>query len=485
LVLENSISVQEGKEMKKIRFCLVLLAVFAIMGGTVFAFDQTDHVKFAPNGEGDLIFFPWYLVAPSGWQTQISVINTSNSFSTVAKVVIRSHNWSDELLDFLIYLSPNDVWTGYVRYGAQGTYIYSDDDSILVSKPVGIMKDTEVATYFASPTNPVSMPLFPVKCPAASKLDSKTDSTDYGYIEVLEVNATTALGTGKLTKEKVFNWYENDSIGGVTVPRIIATANILTGYHEFQNTDAGSYSALIRGQIYADWHNTSFQGTGANTGLVSGSNNTIGELEAAMAKSNVAMPYVWKGSAATLHFFTFPTKLSFGYKDANAVSPLTPCDTYTGTPAAAKTSDYWGVVGGARTPFKCLTYTSTGYDMKENTVTSGPFSGGGTTQRFCEEMQWINAYIPGDLFTEGWIRYAFAVSPTTFRLQSPALLGIFEGAPVLSSAVYIRAASVSEAVASWQQRYVTVPSVAGVAYPYYQYADADAPHGVYVPLFPN
>lgn len=418
--------------MKKFKFCLVLLAVFAIMGGTTFAFDQFDHVKIAPNGEGDLIFFPWYLAASGGWQTQISVINTSNSYSTVAKVVIRSHNWSDELLDFLIYLSPNDVWTGFIRTGAQGTYIFSDDDSILVSKPVGVMAAVDVATFFASPTNPVSQPFFPVKCPAASKIDSKTDSTDYGYIEVIEVNATTALGSGKLTKDKVFNWYENDQINGLTVSRIIATTNILTGYHEFQNTDAGSYSALTRGQVYADWHNTSFQGTGANTGLVSASNNTIGELEAAMAKTDVALPYIWKGAAATLHFFTFPTKLSFGYK---LLSDPVPCDTYTGTPAAAKTGDYFGVVGGNRTPFKCLTYTSTGYDLKENTVTSGPFSGGGSTQRMCEEMQWINAFIPGDLFTEGWIRYSWATTPTTFRLQAPSLLGTFNGTPDRKSVV--------------------------------------------------
>ena len=172
--------------MKKFRFCLVLLAVFAIMGGTGFAFDATDHVKIAPNGEGDLMFFPWYLAASGGWQTQISVINTSACYSTVAKVVIRSHNWSDELLDFLVYLSPNDVWTGYIRYGAQGTYLYSEDDSILVSKPAvpmvvsGTQDDTK--TYFASPTNPVSQPFFPVKCPAASKIDNKTDKTDRSHV---------------------------------------------------------------------------------------------------------------------------------------------------------------------------------------------------------------------------------------------------------------------------------------------------------------
>lgn len=461
--------------MKKFKFCLVLLAVFAVMGGTAFSYSVDEHVKVAPNGEGDLIFFPWYLVASGGWQTQITVINTSSTYSTVAKVVVRSHNWSDELLDFLVYLSPSDVWTGFIRYGAQGTYIYSEDDSILVDKPTGIMDVKDVPLYFASPTNPVSQPFFAVKCPTASKIDSKTDSTDYGYIEVIEANATTALGSGKLGKEKVFNWYENDSIGGVTVPRIIATANILTGYQEFQNTEAGSYSALSRGQVYADWHNTTFQGTIANTGLMSPSLNSIGELEAAMGKTDVVMPYAWKGTVATLHFFTFPTKLSFNYKNANSSTGLLPCDDYTGVPSPTKPylTDFWASPANVAKS-KCIAYTSIGYDLKENTVTTGPFSGGGTTQKFCEEMQWLNAYIPGELFTEGWIRYSMGgvgANATVFRMEDRVTTGSFEGAPVLASTVYIRNSSISSAEPAWPQKYVRVPALGNLVYPYYQYSD--------------
>ena len=451
--------------MRKIRFFVVLLAIFAILGGTAFANTALNHVKMAPNGEGDLLFFPWYLAASGGWQTQISVINTSNDYSTVAKVIIHSHNWSDELLDFLIYLSPNDVWTGYIRYGAQGTYIYSDDDSILVSKPGTSMVAADVATYFASPTNPVSMPLYAPKCPAASKIDSKTDSSDYGYIEVIESNATTAVGPGKQTKNLVYEWYEaNTSVTQHTV-------NILTGYQEFQNTEAGSYSALARAQVFADWHNASGLLSSDVTGLVGNlTNNTLGELEAAMAKQNIALPYIWRGAAATLHFFTFPTKLSYTYKDTS--TGKVPCDEYITSTGIGK-SDFWGY---SRTPFKCLPYRSTGYDLSENTVTTGPFSGGGTSQKMCEEMQWIPAYIPGDLFTEGWIRYVMGagssvdLSATTFRLLEPNT-GIFSGAPVLSSALYIRAASISQAEAAWTQKIVTVPASAGINYPYYQYAD--------------
>ena len=459
--------------MKKFSFALILFALVSLMmGGGAFAYDQTDHVKMAPNGEGDLLFFPWYLTASGGWQTQVSVVNTSSTFSTVAKVVVRSHNWSDELLDFLVYLSPNDVWTGYVRTGAQGTYIYSDDDSVLVSKPASAMQATDVATYFASPTNPVSQPLFAVKCPAASKIDNKTDSTDNGYIEVIEVDSTDGLGAGKLPKSTVFNWYEGYS--GSPTSRPMVTHNILTGYQEFQNTDTGSYSALTRAQVFADWKNQTFQGTGANTGLVSVANNKIGELEAAMAKSSVAMPYIWQGAAATLHFFTFPTKLSYAMKDSGATSP---CDTLL-TSGVTGLGDYFVRAG---VPSKCITYTSTGYDMKENTVTSGPFSGGGTTLKMCQEMEWFPAYIPGDLFTAGWIRYNWTPNTTSFNNIAGTVPNSFTGAPVLASTVYIRSASVSQADAAWTRSGVSVGVVGGTSttvptvYPYYQYSDTVNP----------
>jgi len=450
--------------MKKIRFCLVLLAVFAIMGGTSFGFSIDEHVKIAPNGQGDLIFFPWYLAASGGWQTQISVINTSNTHITVAKLVVRSHNWSDELLDFLIFLSPNDVWTGYVRYGAQGTYIYSDDDSILVSKPAGKITSTDVATYFASPTNPVSQPFFAVKCPGASDIDGKTDSTDYGYIEVIE-SASTTVAAGKKTKDVVWNWYYDVS----TISPYNLPSNILTGYHEFQNTVTGSYSALARAQVYSDWSNRTKLSAENASGLINLSRNTIGELEASMAKDAVALPYVWKGAAATLHFFTFPTKMSYNYRHGT-----TPCDDYSAITDMTKYySDFWGHEGV--TPHaKCLAYASQGYDLKENTVTTGPFSGGSSSQKMCEEMQWIPAYIPGDLFTEGWIRYEVNLGTSTnFRLLGgiPTAGGEFIGAPVLASTLYIRAASVSEAEAAWVQNPVEVP--ADTPYGYYQYADIE------------
>jgi len=454
--------------MKKIRFCLVLLAVFAIMGGTAFAWNETEHVKIAPNGEGDLIFFPWYLAAGGGWQTQISVINTSSNHMAVAKVIVRSHNWSDELLDFLIFLSPNDVWTGYVRYGAQGAYIYSDDDSILVSKPaICDIKATDVPTYFASPTNPVSQPFFAANCAAASKIDGKTDSNDFGYIEVIEA-ASTTVTEGKKTKDVVYKWYCGLSSPN---PDDLPT-NILTGYHEFQNTQTGSYSALARAQVYSDWKNKALLNSSDASGLINGSDNTIGELEAAMAKTAVAMPYVWKGAAATLHFFTFPTKLSYNYRTASAT---TPCDTYDKTASTKTLSDFWGRETATKPHDKCLVYKSTGFDLLENTVTTGPFSGGGTTLKMCEEMQWIPAYIPGDLFTEGWIRYDMDTdtASTQFRfLSSTTLYGRYYGVPVLSSALYIRAASVSEADAAWTQSNVLVPdATGGHVYHYYQYAD--------------
>lgn len=427
--------------MKKLRICSVLLIGLMIMGGTAWAFNNVDHVKAAPNGKGDLIFFPWYY-AGSGYETKLTVINTSDVYSSVAKVVIRSHNWSEELLDFLIYLSPNDVWTGYLRVGANGTYIFSDDDSILRRIPSA---SGVVADDFASVTNAVNQPLFAVTC-------ASTDSTNYGYVEVIESSATTGLatiaGTQKVAKTTIYNWYH-----AVSAPAVL-TPNILTAYQEFSNRGFG-LNALIRAEIFSDWDNTSLLNVAEVTGLTSPSRNTIGELEAAMSKSSVALPYVnYANGDFAIHIFNFPTKLSWEEST---------CVLYN----AYNESPYFNGIGRE----KCEEYTPQVYDLMENTpsVSGSPFSGGdpGTKPQMCEEVEIIGTVFAGDVFREGWIRYNWenTAAAKGFTAFDAVTLGSFTGTPVLPVVLFFKSAAVSQAAPAYDHGAVTETNV---LYPFFQ-----------------
>jgi len=86
-------------------------AVLAGLGGVA---TTAEAVYLNPEGTGTVLIYPYYTVNTSGgnsFNTYISVTNTT-SVAKVAKVRFREGRTSAEVLDFNLYLSPNDVWVG-------------------------------------------------------------------------------------------------------------------------------------------------------------------------------------------------------------------------------------------------------------------------------------------------------------------------------------------------------------------------------------
>jgi hypothetical protein len=93
-------------------------AVLAGLGGIA---TTAEAVYRNPDGTGMVLIYPYYTVNSIGgnaYNTYISVTNTS-SVAKVTKVRFREGRTSAEVLDFNVYLSPNDVWVGAV--GPSGT----------------------------------------------------------------------------------------------------------------------------------------------------------------------------------------------------------------------------------------------------------------------------------------------------------------------------------------------------------------------------
>jgi hypothetical protein len=68
------------------------------------------------NGVGQVLIYPYYTVNSANggaFNTYLSVVNTTPK-AKVVKVRFREGKTSVEVLDFNLYLSPNDVWTGAV-----------------------------------------------------------------------------------------------------------------------------------------------------------------------------------------------------------------------------------------------------------------------------------------------------------------------------------------------------------------------------------
>ncbi|HPE61888.1 MAG TPA: hypothetical protein PLB10_16265 [Thiolinea sp.] len=71
---------------------------------------QAVHVN--PDGTGQILIFPYYN-AHSGYVTNINLVNSTDETKAV-KIRFREGKNSNDVLDFNIYMSPQDVWTGSV-----------------------------------------------------------------------------------------------------------------------------------------------------------------------------------------------------------------------------------------------------------------------------------------------------------------------------------------------------------------------------------
>lgn len=76
-----------------------------------------DRLALAPGGVGHMLVTPYFTVQ-GGNATVISLVNTDPTNAKAVKVRFRGGSNSDDILDFQVYMSPNDVWNGVVTKNA-------------------------------------------------------------------------------------------------------------------------------------------------------------------------------------------------------------------------------------------------------------------------------------------------------------------------------------------------------------------------------
>jgi len=91
------------------------------------------HVN--PDGLGEVLLYPYYTVQ-NDFVTAIHVVNTTDQAKAVKVRFLEGRN-SQEVLDFNLYLSPFDVWTGtVVPDAANGAKLISTDKSCIAPSQI-------------------------------------------------------------------------------------------------------------------------------------------------------------------------------------------------------------------------------------------------------------------------------------------------------------------------------------------------------------
>lgn len=168
--------------MQKFKRKSLYLALVAAVSSVGIANTASSAVHVNSNGLGQVLIYPYY-TSRAGVDTYLSVVNTTGSAKAV-KVRFTEGRNSREVLDFNLYLSKNDMWTGAVVNTANGAKLITADKSCTAPAiPAG---GKEFVNFAYSGANLEGI--------VGSGGDGETTSLDRsreGYFEIIEMGTIT------------------------------------------------------------------------------------------------------------------------------------------------------------------------------------------------------------------------------------------------------------------------------------------------------
>jgi hypothetical protein len=167
-------------------------------------------MSISDNGLGDVGISAYYSVRQN-YQTNISLVNTSDTYVVAVKLRFHEAANSGDARDFNIYLSPNDVWVGVVGLNADGKtpYIQTSDTSCTVPNkfPAGTPNTPQkrqegFVIVGKAPTGA------DIKQLDFSSLEAGGNivHTQEGYVEVIEMGVALPVSTVNFDASELASW---------------------------------------------------------------------------------------------------------------------------------------------------------------------------------------------------------------------------------------------------------------------------------------
>ncbi|MBK6652059.1 MAG: cell surface protein [Betaproteobacteria bacterium] len=159
-------------------------ALMPLAGAAVGAPTPATQLQLNAGGVGHALILPYY-TAQSGNATVLSVVNTDPTNGKAVKVRFRGGSNSDDVLDFQVFLSPNDQWSAVVTKNPTTGYaqLTTNDKSCTVP----------------ALTAGVAQSFIDGRLPSYATATEKANHTSEGYVEIFNmadipvVAATTSL----------------------------------------------------------------------------------------------------------------------------------------------------------------------------------------------------------------------------------------------------------------------------------------------------
>ena len=382
-----------------------ILAVLMLLGFSSWAFAQSSNLYVNAGGLGDALVFPYYNAQPHVL-SYFRIINTSDK-GIVGKIRIREGKCSNEILDYLVCLSPHDQYTFWIANpvdvsGVSGAAVVINADADTVTTPGGW---TQVATRINALPN-----------------SADVSWTYEGYIEFFPILAVD----GATFEAKVKTPQDCLSLaqGKIGQPEDVPNALMGEAYIFDANKQAVptyAYKALA----YANFALLPLKllgGIAVDYPTYNQANGGIGAVNNALAKSMLYGTYSFNLSdtiqGTTDYVLSFITKYaSIKFGADNWLSPGT-------TEGVCYDHPY------------CVNLNLSIYNDKEDSVSVSDFSPSPGNIQVCNEIAYIKmgdgTILPTDLLDGGsvWNNYLNAAKAKGFKMGWVSI-GFTEATPVV------------------------------------------------------
>ncbi len=193
------------------------LLISSAVAATVLA--TTGMAQVATDGTGQFLIAPGFF-AKDGFETKLKLVNTDLTHSVIYRAAIREFEASQEL-DFIVTLSPGDVWDGRIYKDADGVYVQSSDSS----------------TYRNSLNTPVKISDVYKNASAVSR------SFEKGYVEFYPVASYAEGSDKKVEKSVLYDRFDNLTKGVMTGASVVGD-DMVAGYTTVVSTTIGAVSTI-------------------------------------------------------------------------------------------------------------------------------------------------------------------------------------------------------------------------------------------------
>lgn len=199
---------------------------------------STHAVHIGTDGMGQALIYPYYTVRTAqggnAFNTYLSVVNTTKDAKAV-RVRLREGRAGRSVLDFNLYLSPNDVWAGAVVPTGTGAQIVTPETSC--TDPAFATTGTSVP--FGPPI--VALPLHGNSFTGtnADGFGDTLDRTREGYVEIIEMATLSGTSAAAVTHSSAGVPANCAAIRATAGPIVGAPSGGLSGTLTLINVNSG------------------------------------------------------------------------------------------------------------------------------------------------------------------------------------------------------------------------------------------------------